>query len=124
MDTGSKYLIIDDDLARKLRIPVDPLTYNHETLFSANGTKIIVTGTIHIYGLIVYHTVKVAANITHLFIEGRDFLWETHAVIDYSIGKITFEDGSSTDADVDEQPAGQLCGNYSTAFIYRTAIIV
>ena len=62
-------------------------------LFSANGTRINIIGTknlpIYIYGLIVYHTVKVAANITHLFIVGRDFLSETQAVI----RKITFEDG-------------------------------
>ena len=97
VDTGSTHSIINYDLARKLRISINPLAHGHETLFSANGTKIIVTGTmnvpIYIYGLVVYHTVKVATNITHLFIVGRDFLWKTHAVIDYSIGKITFEDG-------------------------------
>ena len=77
MDTGASQSIISYDLPGKLHFRRDPLHNDPPFLFSANGTRINIRGTmnlpIYIHGLIINHTVKVADNLFHSLLVGADF---------------------------------------------------
>jgi predicted aspartyl protease len=88
LDSGSYYSILSVDLARRLRIKIEPITdeTNH-TLFSANGTALRLEGTanviLDIAQLRISHEVYVCSNLSEQFLLGRSFLSQAGANLNF-----------------------------------------
>ena len=97
LDSGSYYSILSVDLARRLRIKIEPITdeTNH-TLFSANGTALRLEGTanviLDIAQLRISHEVCVCSNLSEQFLLGRSFLSQAGANLNFKEGIVTFSD--------------------------------
>jgi len=78
IDTGSVTSIISANLAKRLRLYLEPLVKGDSNiLFAASGTSMPVIATTEISmsfsGLWMTHLVKVVSNISHELILGADF---------------------------------------------------
>jgi len=97
VDTGAITSLINEKTARDLKLELTPLKHNESpALFSASGSKIVITGTaqirIYLSGLVIFQTVKVSPNIQHPLLLGVDFLSANSAVINYKLGILSLKD--------------------------------
>ena len=97
VDTGCVQSIINDKLAKKLKLSLRTLKSDDSSvLFSANFSKINVIATtellLNIGGYTIAHKVKVVENIAFDLILGVDFLKENQVVIDFQAGIMSISD--------------------------------
>lgn len=97
IDTGASKSMMNENTAHRLKLKITPLQSNeYANLFSANGSRISVSGTVevtlHLQGAIVNHTVYVSPNLLHNFLLGTDFLMANEATVNYQLGVLTLFD--------------------------------
>ena len=95
--TGCSVTVISENIARKLKIQITPLSPDDtKFLFGANGNRIKLFGkaniSVKIGGLAIPYDFSVVQNLTQDLILGHDFLTTTKALINYSDNTITFFD--------------------------------
>ena len=93
LDTGSHHSLLCEDTARKLKVPIDPLT-EKQSLFSANGSPLQVIGqstiALCISSLKVYIDVLIVKQLSEMLILGRSFLQQGSAVLNFANNTVTF----------------------------------
>ena len=98
VDTGSTVSIINEQVAKRLKLQVRPLNEtNTLNLTSANGSDLPIIGTmdlqLYFQGLILPQTVYVSPLLEHSLVLGVDFLSQNRAILNYRLGILSlYED--------------------------------
>jgi len=91
VDSGAIVSIINEKTAHDLNLTIERPSYREKiALFSANGTKMAVSGIadmrLYFAGLVILQKVRVCSNLQHSILLGLDFLKANSVILDYKSG--------------------------------------